>query len=86
MSRRKQLYKGAKEKRECAARLSFMRGSGSREQYRRVKADDYMLVDGMHEMKIAYLIQSVRTEYWENHSKGFRHIQSDRKPLLFYEP
>lgn len=39
------------------------------------------------EMKIAYLIQSVRIEYQKKgRNKGFRHIQSDRKPLFFCGP
>ena len=52
-----------------------------------VGKDQWMIFEDTHEMKIAYLIQSAGTKYRENHrNKGFRHIQSDRKPFLVCEP
>lgn len=38
------------------------------------------------EIKLAYLIQRIGTEYLKNRrNKGFRHIWRDRKPFSFYD-
>ena len=48
---------------------------GSRDQYRRVKADDYMLVDGMHEAIIDKEIwEAARLRRKEKVSNGIRRI------------
>lgn len=39
-----------------------------------------------YEIKLAYLIQRIGTEYLKNRrNKGFRHIWRDRKPFSFYD-
>lgn len=41
---------------------------------------------GLIEIKLAYLIQRIGTEYLKNRrNKGFRHIWRDRKPFSFYD-
>lgn len=43
-------------------------------------------LDGKIEIKLAYLIQRIGTEYLKNRrNKGFRHIWRDRKPFSFYD-
>ncbi len=42
--------------------------------------------NGDFEIKLAYLIQRIGTEYLKNRrNKGFRHIWRDRKPFSFYD-
>lgn len=54
-----------------------------RDEFNRMIADCRA---GKIEIKLAYLIQRIGTEYLKNRrNKGFRHIWRDRKPFSFYD-
>ena len=54
-----------------------------RDGFNRMIAD---AMAGKIEIKLAYLIQRIGTEYLKNRrNKGFRHIWRDRKPFSFYD-
>lgn len=57
--------------------------TAKREGFNRMIKD---ALDGKIEIKLAYLIQRIGTEYLKNRrNKGFRHIWRDRKPFSFYD-